>query len=104
MAGTSGRAQPFNRPFNATVCPMAFTQLDPCLPVTVEGKGSGFAVAVIDYGQEHHLIWVVALDDSGEIWSAPNPKVRMTNNWTMGRKGHSGGAAVAPLRPAAVGG
>ncbi|MFN3858304.1 MAG: hypothetical protein ACK4RV_11195 [Caulobacter sp.] len=85
---------------------MAFTQLDPCLPVTVEGKGAGYAFAVIDYGQEHHLIWVVALNDSGEIWSAPNPKVRLSANWTMGRKtGAPGtGAGVAPLRPAAVAG
>ena len=60
-------------------------QLEPTLPVTVEGKGHGYAFAVIDYGQEHHLIWVVALDASGEIWSAPNPAVRVRSNWTMGR-------------------
>ncbi len=65
---------------------MTLTQLDPTLPMTVQGKGSGYAVAVIDYGPEHHLIWVVALNDSGEIWSAPNPQVRMESNWTMGRK------------------
>lgn len=79
-----------------------FTQLDPSLPVTVEGKGKGYAFAVIDYGQEHHLIWVVALDDSGEIWSAPNPKVRMANNWTMGRGSAAKSNAVAPLRTAAA--
>ena len=66
---------------------MSFTQLNPALPVTVEDKGPGYAFAVIDYGQEHNLIWVVALNDSGEIWCSPNPKVRMQNNWTMGRKG-----------------
>ena len=43
------------------------------------------AFAVIDYGEEHNLIWVVTLDDSGEIWCSPNPKVRMRANWTMGR-------------------
>jgi hypothetical protein len=64
---------------------MAFTQLNPSFPVTVEGKGHGNAFAVIDYGEEHNLIWVVALDDSGEIWCSPNPKVRMRANWTMGR-------------------
>ena len=62
-----------------------FTQLNPAMPVTVEGKGAGYALAVIDYGQEHNLIWVVALNESGEIWCAPNPKVRMSRNWTMGR-------------------
>ncbi|MDO9335480.1 MAG: hypothetical protein Q7T61_03700 [Caulobacter sp.] len=82
---------------------MSFTQLDPSLPVTVEGKGKGYAFAVIDYGQEHHLIWVVALDDTGEIWSAPNPKVRVTANWTMGRKPAPANEVTA-LRPAAVAG
>ncbi|MEG3180889.1 hypothetical protein [Sphingomonas sp. LT1P40] len=65
---------------------MAFQQLDPPLPVHVIDKGSGYAFAVIDYGQEHNLIWVTALDESGEIWCAPNPLVRMHGNWTMGRK------------------
>ncbi len=41
--------------------------------------------AVIDYGQEHNLIWITALNDTGEIWCAPNPRVRMAANWSMGR-------------------
>jgi hypothetical protein len=57
------------------------------------GSSSGLAFAVIDYGEEHNLIWVVALDDSGEIWRSPDPKVRMRANWTMGR--------TAQLPPAA---
>jgi hypothetical protein len=65
---------------------MAFTQLDPPLPMTVLDKGDGYAVAVIDYGQEFDLLWVVALNDGGELWSASNPKVRMQANWSMGRK------------------
>lgn len=80
---------------------MSFQQLDPPLPMTVLGKGKGQAMAVIDYGPEHHLIWVVALDESGEIWSAPNPDVRMQPNWTMGRRGPK--AKVEPLRPAVSG-
>jgi hypothetical protein len=77
---------------------MTFTQLDPTLPMTVEGKGKGYAMAVIDYGPEHHLIWVVAIDATGEIWSAANPTVRMQSNWTMGRNLRS--APVTPLRSA----
>ncbi|MET4682616.1 hypothetical protein [Brevundimonas faecalis] len=65
---------------------MTFTQLEPTLPIRVEGKGDGYAFAVIDYGQEHNLIWVTAINETGEIWCAPNPKVRMMTNWTMGRK------------------
>jgi hypothetical protein len=61
-----------------------FTQLNPTLPVEVIDKGKGYAIAVIDYGQEHHLLWVVVIDGTGEIWTATNPKVRVQPNWTMG--------------------
>lgn len=64
---------------------MSFQQLNPPIPVHVLDRGAGLAFAVIDYGPEHNLIWVTALDASGEIWCAPNPKVRMQANWTMGR-------------------
>ena len=64
---------------------MAFTQLNPPLPLTVIGKGEGLAFGVIDYGAEHNLLWVTAIDATGEIWCAPNPKVRMQQNWSMGR-------------------
>jgi hypothetical protein len=62
-----------------------FTQLNPPIPLHVIDKGDGYAIGVIDYGQEHNLIWVTALDASGEIWCAPNPQVRLGKNWTMGR-------------------
>ncbi len=62
-----------------------FTQLNPTVPLHVLGKGDGYAIGMIDYGQEHNLIWVTALDTSGEIWCAPNPTVRLGRNWTMGR-------------------
>lgn len=62
-----------------------FTQLNPAIPVDVLDRGKGYAIGVIDYGQEHNIIWVTAIDDTGEIWCAPNPKVRVRSNWTMGR-------------------
>jgi hypothetical protein len=62
-----------------------FTQLNPQIPLHVLGKGDGYAIGLIDYGPEHNLIWVTALNDSGEIWCAPNPEVRLGRNWTMGR-------------------
>ncbi|OJW56639.1 MAG: hypothetical protein BGO57_12125 [Sphingomonadales bacterium 63-6] len=62
-----------------------FTQLNPAIPLHVLGKGDGYAFAVIDYGQEHNLIWVTAIDATGEVWCAPNPRVRFNKNWTMGR-------------------
>ena len=63
-----------------------FVQLDPPIPLHVIGKGDGYALAVIDYSQEHNLVWVTALNDSGEIWCAPNPLVRLEKNWSMGRR------------------
>ena len=64
---------------------MAFQPLAPTIPVHVVDKGAGFAFAVIDNGQEHTLIWVTAIDETGEIWCVPNPQVRLQGNWTMER-------------------
>jgi hypothetical protein len=61
------------------------TQLNPAIPLHVLGKGAGQAIAVIDYGPEHNLLWITAIDETGEIWCAPNPQVRMQQNWSMGR-------------------
>lgn len=63
-----------------------FTQLSPPIPLHVLDKGDGLAVGMIDYGPEHNLIWVTALDSSGEVWCAPNHSVRFLKNWTMGRR------------------
>lgn len=62
-----------------------FTQLNPSLPLDTP-KGPGYAIAVIDYGLEHSLLWVVALNDTGEIWCVPNSDVRMQKNWSAGRR------------------
>lgn len=64
---------------------MSFTQLHPPIPLEVIDKGKGLAFGMIHYGPEHNLIWVTAIDATGEIWCAPNPKVRMQSNWTLGR-------------------
>lgn len=60
-------------------------QLDPTIPVFIPGKGTGQALALIDPGTEHHLLWIVAMDSDGEIWTVSNPKVRAQFNVTMGR-------------------
>lgn len=72
-----------------------FTQLSPQIPVHVIGKGDGYAFAVIDYGQDHNLVWVTAINETGEIWCAPNPKVRVEANWTMGRNRNRSAASRA---------
>lgn len=55
---------------------MAFQQLDPPLPVMVTGKGKGMAIAVVDHGPGHELVWITALDDDGALYHAPNAEVR----------------------------
>lgn len=59
-------------------------QLNPQMPVWTE-KGTGYAFALIDYSQDHFIHFVIALDDSGEIWVMPNNKVRAISNYTLGR-------------------
>lgn len=60
-------------------------QLNPAIPMHVIDKGHGYAIAMIDYSQEHDLLWVVAINETGEIWTVPNQKVRMLKNITMER-------------------
>lgn len=59
-------------------------QLSPMLPV-ITPKGSGYAFLVIDYSQEHDLLFSVIIDDTGEIWTFNNKEIRATANITMGR-------------------
>jgi len=60
-------------------------QLNPQIPVT-SPKGPGQALGWIDYSPEHHLLWIVAQDDSGEVWIWANGKVRLRDNPTLGRE------------------
>jgi hypothetical protein len=60
-------------------------QLNPPLHMETP-KGPGLAHFVIDYGPESHLQWVVFMDADGACWTVPNPEIRMSFNWTMGRR------------------
>jgi len=62
-----------------------FIQLNPPLPLETS-KGSGWAHFVIDYGPESALLWVVFMDEDGACWTVPNAEVRMSFNWTLGRR------------------
>lgn len=64
---------------------MISIQLHPTLPVLTP-KGKGYAIIMMDYGQEHDLLWVCVLDDSGEIWTYRNQEVRVQKNLTFSRK------------------
>lgn len=75
------------------------TQLNPSIPMSCP-KGDGFAIAVIDYSEEHHLFWIIAITATGEIWTYANPQVRMQNNISMNRiidKGLSQCLKTSPL-------
>jgi hypothetical protein len=61
------------------------TQLNPPLPLETS-KGPGWAHFVIDYGPESALLWVVFMDADGACWTVPNFEVRMSYNWTLGRR------------------
>ena len=66
-------------------------QLNPMLPVWIEANdkawpgGNGYAIALMDYSQEHHTLWLVATDAAGELWWVPQSHVRMQYNPSMGR-------------------
>lgn len=59
-----------------------FTELRAHIPM-MTAKGKGYAIACIDYSPHAHLHWVVVLDETGQIWTCPNPEVRVLANWTL---------------------
>jgi hypothetical protein len=51
---------------------------------SIEHQMKGYAFLVIDYSQEHDLLFTVALDN-GEIWTISNKKLRFCKNSSMNR-------------------
>src|ERR1700692_3188097 len=76
----------------------ALTQLNPPLPLETS-KGPGWAHFVIDYGPESALLWVVFMDTDGACWTVPNFEVRMSFNWTLGRRKPGDAPPTAPDAP-----
>ena len=60
------------------------TQLNPPIPVETP-RGKGIAHILIDYGIEHDLLWVTALDESGQVWCYRNRDIRFQINISAGR-------------------
>jgi hypothetical protein len=75
------------------------TQLNPPLPLETT-KGPGWAHIVIDYGPESALLWVVFMDADGACWTVPNFEVRMSFNWTLGRRKPGDVTPAGPGAPA----
>lgn len=63
---------------------MYILQLNPPLPLETP-KGSGLAWLLIDYGVEFDLMWTVAINETGEIWTFNNKHVRASKNITLER-------------------
>lgn len=60
-------------------------QLNPMLPMVRLSDGmKGFAFLVIDYSQEHDLLFTCAMAD-GEVWTLPNKAIRIDKNISLGR-------------------
>ena len=61
-----------------------FTQLNPSIPVMTP-LGKAEAIGILDYGIEHHIYWVVFLDEGGDCWTFENPKIKGVVNESCGR-------------------
>lgn len=61
-------------------------QLHTPIPVDTP-KGPGFAHLIIDYGQEHNLLFVCFVNETGECWTFPTKEIRLEKNLTMGIRG-----------------
>jgi hypothetical protein len=60
-------------------------QLNPMLPLWhVPTQQPCYAFAMLDYSQEHDLLFVVLRRD-GEIWTVPNHELRAQINASLGR-------------------
>lgn len=66
---------------------MAILQLDPMIPIySTQHQLEGYAFLVIDYSQEHDLLFTCALDN-GEIWTISNKELRFCHNPSLDRPG-----------------
>lgn len=63
---------------------MTVTQLSPPIPMMCP-KGEGMAWFLIDYSPEHDLLWTIAINDTGEIWTYANKYVKAIKNITLDR-------------------
>jgi hypothetical protein len=77
-------ARPREEDGHSPMRPDMLTRLDPPLPLTTP-KGESLCHFVIDYGVEHDLLWVCAVDATGECWTFRNRDIRFQKNITMGR-------------------
>ncbi len=58
-------------------------QLTSPLPLTTP-RGPAWCYFLIDYGIDHHLMFVCFLTATGECWTFPGPTCRLEKNITSG--------------------
>lgn len=59
-------------------------QLNPTIPIIRISDGmKGYAFLVIDYSQEHNLLFACAMDN-GEIWTLVNKDLIMQKKYIIG--------------------
>ena len=71
-------------------------QLNPPLPVEITSKTlpkgvqatekRGWAYFLNECGIDGHRIWVVVLDQTGEVVDVPQPEIRFDTNWSYVRR------------------
>ena len=60
-------------------------QLNPMIPIVRINDGmNGYAFLIIDYSQEHNLLFTCAMDD-GQIWTLSNKEIRFQKNISLER-------------------
>lgn len=72
------------------------TQLNPPIPVTVTSRRlpegvraasrKGWCYAWKDIGIDGHRLWIVVLDETGEVVDVPQPEILVDMNWSAGRR------------------
>lgn len=82
----------------ATPIPVSVTA--GALPLGVRSTSKrGWAYGWKDVGVDGHRLWVVVLDDTGEVVDVPQPEIRVDPNWSLGRRVTTEAASV-PVSPA----
>jgi len=60
-------------------------QLNPMIPIyRASDKMEGYAFLVIDYSQEHNILFTCAMDN-GEVWTLNNKEIRFCKNISLDR-------------------
>lgn len=60
-------------------------QLNPMIPIfRVSDDMQGYAFLVIDYSQEHNILFSCAMDN-GEIWTLSNAEIKFQKNISLKR-------------------